>query len=558
MQKDWPVGNLLADRYEAIRLLGTGAMGEVWLAHDNLLGRPVAIKRILTTAGMVQDPHARERILREAKLAATIQHANVVAIHDLVHDAAGVPHVIMEYVEGESLGDRIRRTGPLAPADAARLMAGVCDALALAHQRGILHRDIKPANILVDGHGRAKLADFGIARTMQADSQLTAAGQFIGSVAYLAPEIALGHNATPASDVYSVGATLFHLVEGHPPFDRAADPAGDPNGASAGASTGAAPESTAAQLLRLVQTTAPPARRGGILTSVIAAMLDPDPARRPSAAQAAAWLADPATAARDLGDAAATRATTVPPTRPFDEAATMLRPTTAAGTPGPAPRGPSPHLATPSAPYASPSAPPPAGSRGGKTGLLAGLVAALVVALGATGFFLLKRTDQPTSAASPSSGAASTVVVSHTVTAPAPAPAPAAPTTPAMNATTTAASLTSPPNAGASGSIVTDSPGTACVQTAAPAGWGTYPAARCKMWQVASGLLTGATVTKGERLIVCQRNLAIPNPVYTPTQANTWWIWMQADTGTWDWFPETAVSQGATQAPVNGVALCAP
>ena len=78
------------------------------------------------------------------------------------------------------------------------------------------------------------------------------------------------------------------------------------------------------------------------------------------------------------------------------------------------------------------------------------------------------------------------------------------------------------------------------------------------MWQVASGLLTGATVTKGERLIVCQRNLAIPNPVYTPTQANTWWVWMQADNGSWDWFPETAVSQGASQVPVNGVARCAP
>lgn len=118
------------------------------------------------------------------------------------------------------------------------------------------------------------------------------------------------------------------------------------------------------------------------------------------------------------------------------------------------------------------------------------------------------------------------------------------------------ASITSAPNAVVAGSIVSDAPGKACPPTATPAGWGPYPAARCTMWQRASGLLTGATVSKGERLIVCQRDLGIPNPVYTANQANTWWIWMAADNGTWDWFPETAVSQGATRTPINGIALC--
>jgi serine/threonine protein kinase len=260
------VSDLLAGRYAAERLLGTGAMGEVWLARDQLLGRQVAIKRILTaTAGT--DPHQVERITREARLAATLQHPHVVGVFDLVHDGAGTPHVIMEYVDGDSLAHRLRRDGPMPPRDAARLMQGITDALAHAHAAGILHRDIKPANILIDRYGRARLADFGIARAMgSADAALTGTGNVVGTIHYMAPEVALGHPAGPPADLYAVGATLFAMVEGRAPLD-----------------TGSSGEATAAQLLRLVNTPPRHPDHAGPLAPLITALLQPDPATRPDA-----------------------------------------------------------------------------------------------------------------------------------------------------------------------------------------------------------------------------------------------------------------------------------
>lgn len=265
---------MLAGRYEATRLLGRGAMGEVWLARDTMLGRDVAIKRILTGPAAT-DPTLSERMMREARLAATLQHPNVVAVYDVIHED-GVPNLVLEYVQGETLADRLARTGRLSPTEAAGLMSGICDALAHAHTAGILHRDVKPANVLIDARSRAKLADFGIARAGgSGDTALTGTGQFIGTVQYLAPEIALGQSATPATDMYAVGATLYALVEGRSPLDTGSQ----------------ADEATAAQLLRLVSTPPLQPQHAGPLTDLLGALLAKTPEHRPDAATTAAWLA---------------------------------------------------------------------------------------------------------------------------------------------------------------------------------------------------------------------------------------------------------------------------
>lgn len=190
-------------------------MGAVHLARDEVLGRDVAIKRI----GMVPGASSPDlaRVEREARLAAMLNHAHVVSVFDLVADQ-DQHWLVMEYVEGESLADRIRATGGLDHASAADVMWQVADALVTAHGLGITHRDVKPSNILVTTSGQAKLTDFGIARS-SADASLTQTGLVTGSPAYLAPEVATGAGAGPASDVWSLGATLFHVLAGGPPYD---------------------------------------------------------------------------------------------------------------------------------------------------------------------------------------------------------------------------------------------------------------------------------------------------------------------------------------------------
>ncbi len=197
------------------RVIGRGGMGTVWLGRDTVLGRQVAMKRVgLVPGGSAPD---LERAEREARLAAALSHPHVVAVYDLV--AEGDEHwLVMEYVEGESLAALIRRDGPLPAEAAASILEQVADALAAAHAHGIVHRDVKPSNIMVSPHGHAKLTDFGIAKA-EADASLTQTGLVTGSPAYLAPEVASGASATPASDVWALGATLFHALAGRPPYD---------------------------------------------------------------------------------------------------------------------------------------------------------------------------------------------------------------------------------------------------------------------------------------------------------------------------------------------------
>jgi serine/threonine protein kinase len=206
---------LIAGRYTIGREIGRGGMGAVWLGRDDVLGRDVALKRI----GMVPGASSPdlERAEREARLAARLNHPHVVAIYDLVED--GVDHwLVMEYVEGVTLAAMITRDGALTADEAAQLMRQAADALAAAHAAGIVHRDVKPSNMLVNPDGEVKLSDFGIARA-EADASLTQTGLVTGSPAYLAPEVASGATATEAADVWSLGASLFHALSGHPPYD---------------------------------------------------------------------------------------------------------------------------------------------------------------------------------------------------------------------------------------------------------------------------------------------------------------------------------------------------
>ncbi|MEO9138055.1 MAG: serine/threonine-protein kinase [Jatrophihabitans sp.] len=258
--------DLLADRYRPLSPLGSGGMGEVWLAEDTLLERRVAVKRLY--AGAVPDPIQLARMMREAKLAARLDHPNAVTLHDVVV-VDGHPHLIMQYVAGTTL-TQLMETGPLPIGDVARIGAQVAQALAGAHEIGIVHRDVKPGNILLDGKGRALLADFGVSRSAS-DATLTQTGAFLGTPGYLAPEIAQGGMASAASDVYALGATLYAAVEGRPPFD---DGSGN----------------HLAVLAQILTRPVPRPVRAGGLTDIIMAMLGPDPVARPPAESVAAHL----------------------------------------------------------------------------------------------------------------------------------------------------------------------------------------------------------------------------------------------------------------------------
>ncbi|MGF9754844.1 serine/threonine-protein kinase [Microvirga sp. 0TCS3.31] len=205
---------MIAGRYRLERQIGRGGSGTVHLALDEVLGRQVAIKRIGLIPG--SDSAELDRAEREARLAAALNHPNVVSVFDLV-DEEDVRWLVMEYVDGQTLSERVRTSGALDATEAATLLAQTADALVEAHDHGIVHRDVKPSNIMIAG-GAAKLNDFGIARS-EDDPSLTQTGLVTGSPAYLAPEVASGSSATPASDVWSLGATLYHAVTGKPPYD---------------------------------------------------------------------------------------------------------------------------------------------------------------------------------------------------------------------------------------------------------------------------------------------------------------------------------------------------
>lgn len=216
---------LIARRYQLLRELGRGGMGVVWEGRDTLLNRPIAVKEVLLPPGV--PPADQERLLlrtaREARNAARLNHPSVVAIYDVVEED-GRPWIIMELVRAPSIEQVVASTGALPVRQAADVGRQVLSALRAAHEAGILHRDVKPSNILLDDEGRAVLTDFGIAMA-EGDSSLTSTGMVTGSPSFLAPERVRAAEAGPASDLWSLGATLFACMIGRSPFDR-----GDPMG----------------------------------------------------------------------------------------------------------------------------------------------------------------------------------------------------------------------------------------------------------------------------------------------------------------------------------------
>ncbi|MBW3578246.1 MAG: protein kinase [Actinobacteria bacterium] len=207
-------GDLLADRYELLEVLGQGGMGRVYRARDRVLDRDVAVK--VMAPHLVGDPGAVQRFRDEARAAARLGHRNVVRIYDTGSSGAG-EYIVMELVDGPSLKDLLADAGRLPVQRAMATASAIASALAAAHEQGLVHRDVKPANVLWTSDGTVKVTDFGIARITGDDVDATVAAGF-GSVLYLSPEQATGERVDARADIYSLGCVLYEMLAGRPPF----------------------------------------------------------------------------------------------------------------------------------------------------------------------------------------------------------------------------------------------------------------------------------------------------------------------------------------------------
>ena len=208
------IGTVLSGRYRLEAKLGSGGMSTVYLANDGTLDRAVAVK--VMHREMSEQPDQLERFRQEARAVAKLSHPNVVAVIDAGEDG-GHPYIVFEYVEGETLKQRIARLGALDTQEALAYAIEIARGLTVAHARNMVHRDIKPQNVLIDAEGRAKLTDFGISRQLEQDG-MTATGRVLGTTDYVAPEQAMGHPVDPRSDIYSLGVVLYEMLIGQVPF----------------------------------------------------------------------------------------------------------------------------------------------------------------------------------------------------------------------------------------------------------------------------------------------------------------------------------------------------
>ncbi|MBC6450261.1 serine/threonine-protein kinase [Actinokineospora xionganensis] len=253
-------------RFRKVRALGQGGFGTVWLAVDTQLDRTVAVKM-----AHAPDAETEERMLREARALAAVHHPNCVRVYDIVSEPEGLG-LVMEYIEGQPLADRVATGGPLDDLAVARLWITMAGALSAAHAKGVLHRDVKPSNVIIDPDGNAHLIDFGIARS-QGDSTLTATGMMVGTPDFLASETAAGANATPASDAWQLAATVSFALTGKPPRGTRENAMAALMAAAKGEPVTQTPQQSAHRRLLL-------------------ASLDNEPARRPTLRAVARELSD--------------------------------------------------------------------------------------------------------------------------------------------------------------------------------------------------------------------------------------------------------------------------
>jgi serine/threonine protein kinase len=317
---------LVAGRYRLVQQIAAGGMGSVWEAWDERLHRRVALKQLHPQPGLspADAQLASDRAMREARITARLHHANAVPVYDVV-DYEGLPCMIMQFLPSKSLQAVLTERGALSVAEVARIGSEVASALAAAHQVGIVHRDVKPGNVLIDEEGSAKLTDFGISHAL-GDASLTSTGMVTGTPAFLAPEVARGAESSAASDVFSLGSTLYAALEGTPPFGTSENPM--------------------AMLHRVASGNVIPPRRSGPLTPLLQHMLAFDPARRPPMTEVARTLAaGPVPQPYPVASAATQRMGTGPPAAspPVPPpSATVLLPA-ASGAPARAAAGPPRH-----------------------------------------------------------------------------------------------------------------------------------------------------------------------------------------------------------------------
>lgn len=404
-------GQLIAEHYRLVERIGSGGTGVVWRATDERLRRSVAIKQIHIQPSLPEAERdiMRQRAIREARNAARFQHPNAIVVFDITeHD--GDPCLVMEYLKSRSLAAVLSAQGTLPLTQVARIGEQVASALIAAHQAGIVHRDVKPGNVLLDDHGTVKITDFGISRAT-GDATLTETGLICGTAAYLAPEVARGADPTPAADVFSLGATLFHALEGEPPYGASANPLAVLYAAANG------------------QVSQP--RNAGPATDFLLALLSPDPDDRPTmrvARDTLAAFADsaanpvpagfvPASEAfgrrqderQDATTKAIRSAVAAPPQRPAER-------------PLPPPQHGAAHPETAAHPKTVAQQPPstPSGSGGKRRAVLIGGLVGALVAVTALLLGSLNQSDSngpvaqanpPASSATTSGGASSTTTV---------------------------------------------------------------------------------------------------------------------------------------------------
>ncbi|MFC0601121.1 serine/threonine-protein kinase [Streptomyces palmae] len=328
-------GALIGGRYRLVELIGRGGMGRVWRGQDETLGRDVAVKEVLLPQGVTDEEREQlvQRVLREARAAARLNHPGIITVHDVV-EHQGAPVIVMEYVTGASLAALITRGGPLPVRRVAEIGRAMVTALQRAHAAGIVHRDLKPDNVLLMDD-RVILTDFGVAHMADATTALTRTGTVIGTPAYMAPEQLEGKPPTPANDLWALGATLYSAVEGEAPFSA---------------------DTFSALCIAVVTQEPRPAQLAGGLAPVLSALLTKDPVRRATAEQILAALEEVAR----TGDAPAA-ATLAPPYAPAPPPTRVDAADAAAGprtVPPPGRPGPE-HLAVTATATGRPLAPPP-------------------------------------------------------------------------------------------------------------------------------------------------------------------------------------------------------